>query len=371
MRDMQSPGGGYYSTLDADSEGEEGKFYTWTPDQIDALLDEADAEIIKRHYGLKRPANFEGHWHLVVSEDLESVAGSVKLELAAAQARLAQAKRLLLDERNRRIHPGRDEKILTSWNGLMIRGMAIAGRRLGRDDFIDSAERALLFIRSTMWRDGRLLATHKDGKTHLNAYLDDYVFLVDGILALLEARWNSEHLGFAIELIDVVMQHFSADEGGFFFTSDDHELLLQRPLNWMDEATPAGNGIAALVLLRLGYLLAEPRYIETAEKTLNAAAASIRDYPHAHGSLLHAAEELLDPTEIIVLRGDRKQIQSWAAELNQQYRPARMVLAIPAGESTGFAAIDAHTAPDSGVRAYVCHAGVCEAPVDDLALLLA
>jgi len=371
MRDMQSPAGGYYSTLDADSEGEEGKFYVWTPKQIDALLDNDDADVVKRHYGLKRPANFEGHWHLVVSEDLEAIAGSMKLELPDMQSRLARAKQQLLAERNRRIHPGRDEKILTSWNGLMIRGMAIAGRRLGRDDFIDSAERALQFIRSTMWRDGRLLATHKDGKTHLNAYLDDYVFLVDGILSLLEARWNSEYLRFAVELIEVVMKHFAADQGGFYFTSDDHEQLLQRPLNWPDEATPSGNGITALVLLRLGYLLAEPRYIEAAEKTLNAAAASIRDYPHAHGSLLHAAEELLSPTEIIVLRGDVEQMTGWLAELNQQYRPARMVLAIPAAESTGFAAIDDHTAPDSGVRAYVCHAGVCEAPVDDLDPLLA
>jgi uncharacterized protein YyaL (SSP411 family) len=370
MREMQSADGGYFSSLDADSEGEEGKYYVWTPEQIDSVLDRESADIARRHWGLNRPANFEGHWHLVVSESIESLAVALNRSPEEITTRISQARDQLFREREQRIRPGRDEKILTSWNSLMIRGMAIAGRRLQQPGFIESASRAVDFIRNNMWVEGRLLATSKDGRTHLDAYLDDYVFLIDSILALLEARWRTEDLQFAVELVEVMLTHFVAVDGGFFFTADDHEQLIQRPRTWMDEAIPSGNGIAALVLLRLGYLLAEPRYIDAAEATLEAAAVPIQEYAQAHCSLLNAAEELITPTETILLRGPTSRLPGWISPLNQQYVPARMVFAIPDQVSTGFTAIDGHAASNEGVLAYVCRDGVCDPPINDIDDLL-
>ena len=366
VREMQSPAGGYYSTLDADSGGEEGKYYVWTRGEIESVLDSTCAEIAKRHWGLNLSANFEGRWHLVTSESADSIAAALKLPQAEILDRISDARNRLFKKREQRVRPGRDEKILTSWNGLMIRGMAVAGRRLKRPEFIESATRAVDFIRDTMWIEGRLLATSKDGRTHLDAYLDDYVFLADGLLALLEARWRNDDLEFAIELVEVVLEHFISVDGGFYFTADNHEQLIQRPRSWMDEAIPSGNGIAALVLLRLGYLLAEPRYLDAAEATLEAAAAAIEDYPGAHCSLLHAAEEFMTPTETIILRGAASQLADWTEKLNRRYDPTRMVFAIPDNVSTGFPVIDEHTTDRDVVLAYVCHDGVCDPPVKNI-----
>jgi len=363
MREMQSPDGGYYSTLDADSEGEEGKFYVWTPQEFDEILEPGISEVAKRHWGLDQPANFEGRWHLAVRESVDSIADSLGRTPQEIADAIARARSQLFDCREQRVHPGRDEKILTSWNGLMIRGMAVAGRRLHQPAFIDSATRAVEFIRETMWVDGRLLATWKDGRAHLKAYLDDYVFLIDGILSLLEARWRTEDLDFAIALAEAVLTHFISVDGGFFFTADDHEQLIQRPRTWADEAIPSGNGVAAQVCLRLGYLLGEPRYIDGAEATLEAAAGAIQDYAHAHCSLLSAVEELVSPTETIIVRGPEHLLPAWTAHLNQQYAPARMTFAIPEHISSGQKAVDGHAATTGQVTAYVCHDGMCDSPV--------
>ena len=165
------------------------------------------------------------------------------------------------------------------------------------------------------------------------------------------------------------MEHFISIDGGFYFTADDHEQLIQRPRSWMDEAIPSGNGIAALVLLRLGYLLAEPRYLDAAEATLEVAATMIEDYPQAHCSLLHAAEEFMTPTETIILRGPASRLNDWTHTLNRQYAPMRMVFAIPDDVSTGFPVVDGHAAGKDEILAYVCHDGVCDPPItsiDDL-----
>lgn len=367
MREMQSPQGGFYATLDADSEGEEGKFYVWEPEEVQVLLCEDEFAVLAPYYGLDREANFEGRWNLHVFRSLEGIAETLGIDVGLASRQLSDAKKKLFNAREARIRPARDEKILTSWNGLMIKGMAVAGRRLGHKEFIDSAERALDFVRDTLWVDRRLLATVKDGKAHLMAYLDDYVFLIDGILALLEARWRDQDLAFAIELMNSVLQHFSAENGGFYFTANDHEQLIQRPRLWMDEAIPAGNGIAAQVLLQLGYLLGNADYIEAAEKTLRAAWHDMRQLPHAHNALLTAAEEFLYPTEIVVLRGNSDDMLAWTTSLKQDYTPGRLVLAIPDDAKTLPAALAGYALAGEGVIGYVCRAGQCLTPVTSLA----
>ncbi|HRY16190.1 MAG TPA: thioredoxin domain-containing protein, partial [Candidatus Competibacteraceae bacterium] len=238
IREMQSPEGGYYATLDADSEGEEGKFYLWTPEQVREQLTTEEYAVFAVCYGLELPANFEGHaWHLRVAAEPAELARRLNVEPAQVNAWLTAAQRKLFSVRSKRIWPGRDEKILTAWNGLAIRGMAIAGRHLGQPDFVASAERALDFIHNQLWRAGRLQAVYKDGQSRLNAYLDDYAFLIDGILELLQCRWRDGDLDFALALADVLLDRFEdRRNGGFYFTADDHETLIQRPKPPHDDA---------------------------------------------------------------------------------------------------------------------------------------
>ena len=366
MREMQSPDGGYYSTLDADSEGEEGKFYAWQLAEVQRELSDQEYAVATRHYGLDGPPNFEGAWHLHVSRSQEDIARELHLDVADVRRYLASARQKLFAVRESRIRPGRDEKILTSWNGLMIKGMAVAGRRLGSPECIASAERALDFVRNNLWVDNRLLATCKDGKAHLMAYLDDYVFLADGVLALLEARWKDDDMTLLMSLMDAVLAHFSAENGGFYFTADDHEKLIQRPLPWMDEATPSGNGIAAQVLLRLGYLLGEARYLDAAEATLKASWQDVQSFPQAHNALITAAEEWLYPTETVVLRGPQHAFDEWVSVLAADYAPRRLVMAIPDDATRLPGALAGYVAPAAGVYAYLCREGRCLSPLKEL-----
>jgi len=368
IREMQSPEGGYYSTLDADSEGEEGRFYVWTPDEVRAQLTDEEYAVLAPVYGLDGAANFEGRWHLHVSAALGTVAEELGIEPDAALRRFNTARAKLLAARERRVHPGRDEKILTAWNALMIKGMAVAGRRLGRPEFLASADRALAFIRERLYRDGRLLAVYKDGQARLAGYLDDYVLLIDALLELLQARWRTQDLELAIALADTVLAHFAdTTDGGFFFTADDHEELIHRPKPSFDDSTPSGNGIAAYVLGRLGHLLGEERYLTAAERTLAAAGESIRQVPHAHGALLLALEEYLYPPEIVVLRGRGDPLAQWQQRATGRYAPRRLSLAIPADDAGLPGALAERRAPggDRAVLAYVCSGMTCQAPVDE------
>jgi uncharacterized protein YyaL (SSP411 family) len=282
---------------------------------------------------------------------------------------IAAARGKLLALRNRRVWPGRDDKILTSWNALMIRGMAVAARTLEREDLALSATKALDFIRATLWRDGRLLATYKDGRAHLNAYLDDYLYLADAVLELQQFRFRSDELAFARELLDVVLERFADSDGGFFFTSDDHETLIHRSKSFSDDATPAGNGIAAFVLQRMGHLLGETRYLAAAEQTLRAAWLVLEKYPLAHTSLLIALDELLNPPETLILRGEAGAIESWRRELARLYAPRRMVVAIPA-DATDLPPALADKPTRGEAVAYACKGSVCSAPLESLSALV-
>jgi len=366
LREMQSPQGGYYSSLDADSEGHEGKFYVWDREEVRAALSEQEYAAFALRFGLDQPANFEGQWHLYVATGIDEIAqrlGRAREEVAAL-IEAARARLLML--RAQRVRPARDDKVLVSWNALMIRGMAVAARVLGRADLEGSATRALDFLRATLWRDGRLLATYMEGRAHLNAYLDDYVYLADAILELQQLRFRADELAFATELVEVVLKHFADTAGGgFYFTSDDHETLIHRSKVFADDATPAGNGIAARVLLRLGHLLGEPRYISAAEGTLRAAWPALEKYPHGHVSLLGALEELLVPPESIILRGEERTIEGWRAELARRYAPHRLLLAIPA-DAAGLPPALAGKTPRAGPVAYLCQGSSCSAPIDSL-----
>ncbi|MDY6947052.1 MAG: thioredoxin domain-containing protein [Pseudomonadota bacterium] len=372
MRDMQSPEGGYWSALDADSEGHEGKFYVWQQQAVSRLLDADDYAAFALRFGLDRAPNFEDEaWHLHVFKSEEEIGRELLIEPAEVEQRLARARSVLLEERNRRVWPGRDDKVLTSWNGLAISGLAVAARALRRPDLADAAGRAVDLIRQQCWRDGRLLAAYKDGRARFPAYLDDYAFVLDGVLELLQARWRSADLQFATGLADALLAHFEDREsGGFFFTADDHEQLIHRSRSFSDEAVPAGNAVAAQALNRLGLLLGDTRYLDAAERTLRAAWPALQRYPHAHTALLVALEEHLQPPEIVIVRGAATEAANWRDELARVYSPRRLVFAIPADASDLPAAI-ADKQPRPETVAYVCRGTTCSEPVRSLSSLIA
>jgi hypothetical protein len=369
MREMQSPvnaneTGGYYSSLDADSEHEEGKFYVWTPQQVHAALNAEEYAVVAPHYGLIGRPNFEEYWHLRVTQPLAAVAQQLGIPLDRAQTLLDAARAKLFALREKRIRPGRDDKILMSWNALMIKGMARAARAFDRPDWLTSARAATTFIHTQLWRNGRLLATHKDGRSHLNAYLDDHTFLLDALLELMQHDFHSADLEWANALAQLLLEQFEdRQHGGFFFTSHDHEALIQRTKTGHDGAVPSGNGIAAYALQRLGHLTGEPRYLEAAERALRAFKPALDHQASSHTSLCIALEEYLRSLTVVILRGGVPVMQ-WQKKLDSRYLPQTMALALPDGVSGLPTALD--KPPHGRACAYVCHGTACLPPIDKL-----
>jgi uncharacterized protein YyaL (SSP411 family) len=326
--------------------------------------------VLAPHYGLDGPPNFENaHWHLNVARPLAAVAELLGKSEDECARLLDSGRKKLFAAREKRVRPGRDEKVLVSWNALMIAGMARAAAVFGRDDWLASAKRALGFIRGTMWKNGRLLATYKDGQAHLNAYLDDYAYLLAALLELLQAEFDPGMLAFGEDLAEVLLEQFEDKaNGGFFFTSHDHERLIHRPKPGFDNATPSGNGVAAFAMQRLHFLTGESRYALAAERTLAQFHSSVSGQPAGHATLLTALEEHQRPARTVILRGPPAQLRSWRSALAQRYLPYTMVIAA----GTGLRDLPPVLAKPAGaeVNAWVCEGVTCLAPIDRLEDLL-
>ena len=371
IREMQSAQGGYYSSLDADSEHEEGKFYVWQRNDIRDLLSPEEYELVKPYYGLDSTPNFENHaWNLRVTQLLSKITGVQNISAEQASARLSSARAKLFAAREKRIRPGRDEKILGSWNGLMIAGMAKAARIFNRDDWLHSAQQAMDFVRGTLWQDGKLLATHKDGKTHLNAYLDDHAFLLNAALELLQAEFRSTDLRFAVQLADALLVRFEDPrDGGFFFTSHDHEALIQRNKTGQDNATPSGNGIAVQGLLRLSALTGDMRYTDAAERCLKLFFPVMQQAASQFSSSCTALHEFLQPPSMLILCGAENETAAWRAAVSAKYLPGLMIIVLKGNES---GLPDTLNKPHSTTTiAWLCRGMQCLPPITDLDTLLA
>jgi uncharacterized protein YyaL (SSP411 family) len=365
MREMQSPEGGYYSALDADSEGEEGKFYVWSVDEIRKLLAPEEFQVASVVFGLDRPPNFEEHaWHLVIAHSVEETARMLEMSDGAVEALLDSARKKLHDARAKRVRPGLDDKVLASWNALMIQGMAHAARVFGRADWLDSARRALEFLRITLWNQGRLLATYKDGRAHLDAYLDDHAYLLAALLEMLESEFDAGTLDWAKDVGRALMERFHDPRaGGFYFTAHDHEKLIQRPKPGPDNATPSGNGVAALALHRLAFLTGETRLSEAAAGTIGLFWPQVERHPASFGTMLAALEEQLAPPRTIIVMGARDAFKPWREMLDRAYLPSTMTLFIPAGTANLPEPL-AKPGADR-VNAWVCEGVTCLPPIDD------
>jgi uncharacterized protein YyaL (SSP411 family) len=366
LRQMQSSEGAFYSTLDADSEGVEGKYYAWEPGQIKALLGQTVYPLFAEVYGLDRPPNFEHCWHLHIDRDPAEVGARLGLDAADAGKRLEQARGRLLTERYTRVAPGRDEKILTSWNALMIKALFRAGRTLRQRDWTDAADDALTFLRDSLWHEDELYAVYSGGVPRFAAYLDDYAFLLDALLEALQCRWRNEDLEFATELADRLLDHFEDTErGGFYFTADNHEALIYRPKPKSDESTPPGGAVAAFALQRLAQLTDNSRYSDAAERALAAAAGEMEVAPTEHCAFLSALEENLYPPGRVILRGEPELLQKWQARMAEFYLPATAIYGIDLGIASLPPALS-QPPPDEAILAYVCEGTVCSEPLYDI-----
>lgn len=366
MQQMQSETGGYYTSLDADSEHEEGKYYYWQRKQVQRILDDAEYQIFSLYYNLDKGPNFENYWHLYNTKNMTAISQQLSIAPDKGKQLLKQAKDKLLAVRKRRTPPHRDEKILTAWNGLMIKAMALAGHHFQRDDFIQSAQAATDHIYKNLWQDKRLLASYKDGKARFTAYLDDYAFLLDGLIYLLQAEWQTQYLSFAEELADTLLKHYhDKKQGGFFFTADDHEPLILRPKPLTDESLPNGNAVAITALIKLSYLLNEPAYLSVVENSLHMAWQTMTQHPLAHSNMLNALDSYLAPWQTIIVRGEQSVLQQCSQQISTQYHPQRLFFLIPNNIRTLPPSLT-HYKSLAQFTAYVCDNSRCQAPVTQL-----
>lgn len=370
VREMTAPEGGFYSTQDADSEGEEGKFFTWTLSEIEQALTQEDASLFIRYYGVTQSGNFESKNILFGARDAQQLADEAQISLDALQASLQRSRTTLFQLREQRIKPGRDEKVLTAWNGLMLRSFAEAARYLQRPDYLQVASKNADFLLRELRRDGRLLRSYKDGRARINGYLEDYACLADGLLALYEASFDARWFSEARTLMDQAIALFAdTQNGGFFDTGSDHEALISRPKEIMDNATPAGNSVAVDVLLRLAAFSGEQTYRQRADSYLQPIADIMVQHPQAFGYVLGALDFAISASKEIAIIGvpDAADTRSLLAVVNRYYLPNSVLASGAQGDSSAarqVALLEDRPLKDGKATAYVCHNFACLAPVN-------
>jgi uncharacterized protein YyaL (SSP411 family) len=354
LLEMRGPEGGFYSALDADSEGEEGKFYVWTADEVREILDD-DAEPVIRYFGLDAEPNFEG-------ANVLHIAGA---EIDGDLLERARAK--LYGARATRVWPGRDDKCLTAWNALMLTALAEAGAVLERPDYVEAARSCAQFILTSLRdEDGRLLRTYKDGRAHLNAYLEDHAFLVEGLLTLYETTFETRWFREARSLAESMIERYRDPSGGFFTTSSDHEQLVTRPKDIQDHPIPSGNSSAAFGLLRLAAFTGEQRYEQSVLELLDLLQEPARRHPQAFAHLLQAAQFHLAPPREVALVGEP--IEPLVRVIRSALRPALVTAAKGPNDDEAEREIPLlrDRAPVNGkAAAYVCRRFTCGLPVTE------
>ena len=371
VREMTDPRGGFYSTQDADSEGVEGKFFVWSLAEVKKLLGDRDALLFASYYNITEGGNFEGENILNVTRQMAEVAQAHNVTTEKLGQTLNRARKTLFDERERRIKPARDEKVLTAWNGLMLASFAEAAAILNRPDYAEVAKRNAQFVLENLRRDGLLLRTYKDGQAKLNAYLEDYAFYIDGLLTLFETsgdlRWFTE----SCALTDKMIEEFWDDqEGAFFYTGRSHEALIVRSKDFFDNATPSGNSVAADVLLRIGLLTDNSDYQRRAATILRLNAAALRRYPSGFGRLLCALDFYLGtPKEIASIGSpESEETRFLIKEVWRRYLPNKVVAQASPTNQTANSLIPllrGRAQVQDKPTVYVCEHFVCKQPTTD------
>jgi uncharacterized protein len=367
LREMTDPSGGFYSTQDADSEGVEGKFFVWTPAQLEAVLGE-DAALIGAYFGVSEGGNFEGSNILHVRKSPEQFAVDSGLSLEAFEGRLAEAKSKLYAAREKRIHPGRDEKVLAAWNGLMLRVFAEAAIAFDSQPYLDAAVNNADFLLREMRPASRLLRTWKQGEARLNGYLEDYACVIDGLIATHAATLDPQYLRSAVQLTDEMLDLFWDDDvQGFFDTGRDHEALITRPRDFFDNATPSGTSVAVDILLKLALLTDNENYERRATTCLRTLAPYIENAPTAFGRLLAALDfHLSTPQELAIVFPPGDSGRELVDTIRSLYVPNLLLVGGASGQvDNPTPLLDDREALGGKPTAYLCERYVCQAPTSD------
>ncbi len=366
LREMTNEEGGFYSSLDADSEGEEGKFYVWSLKEIqEIILNQDDARFLLGAYGVTEIGNFEGQNVLQRVLDDEQLAEEFNLPIDEVVPKLSRLHAKLLAARSNRIRPGTDDKVLVFWNAMMLTAFAEAGRYLHRDDYTHIAHQNANFMINNLYQDNRLLRSWRNGQAKYNAYLEDYAGLILGLLALYQTDPNPKWYQFSLKLADEMVSHFADPEGGFFDTRDDHEALIFRPKDLQDNATPSGNALAAQALLQLSAYGDRVEYRDIAEEMLSAMQGAMTRYPTAFAQWLSAANFALGPTYEVAILGEIQASQHLINIVWDNYHP-NLVTAVSAYPPVDGSPKLLSERPllNAKPTAYVCQEFVCQTPVN-------
>lgn len=374
LRDMTSPDGGFYSAEDADSEGEEGKFYVWTEAELRELLGDSDAEFIREVFATQPDGNFKeeatGHKTganiLHLAETLEAHAIKFNLTEDALQEKIEELREKLFLKREVRIHPYKDDKILTDWNGLMMAALARGARVLGEEKYAEAAQKSFGFLKNNLLKDGRLLHRFRDGEAMIAGNVDDYAFVVWGLLELYEATFKTEFLKTAIELNRTMLEHFwDSGSGGLFFTAADAESLLVRKKEIYDGAVPSGNSVAMLNLLKLSKITGDMELLQKAEEINRAFSPQVQRVPSAYTQFLVALDFAAGPSGEIVIAGKKEEAQEFLKELHHLFLPNMvMLLKEEDSEIEAIAPFTKDQAPIHGKpTVYICENYACNQPV--------
>ena len=375
LRDMTDAAGGFFSAQDADSEGEEGKYYLWSMEEIYALLSPPLARAVCDYYGVTQKGNFEGRNILNVRRDLPTAAAAATQQVDEFRSILELGRRTLFEARQKRAKPGLDDKVLTAWNGLALAALAEAGRVLGRPDYVRAATRNAEFVLSQLRQGERLLrswkrnATGDGGQAGLNGYLEDYACYADGLLALYQATFDPRWFHEACALADAMLTHFVDPNGGFFDTSHDHETLIVRPRQLQDNAMPCGGSMATHTLLQLAAYTSSDAYRRPAEAALSMMVPLMEQHPSAFGHWLNAlAFDLAPPLEIALIGvPDAPDTLALLQVVFETYRPYQVVaLAPPDAEAlSAVPLLKGRAQLNARATAYVCRGFVCQVPTTD------
>jgi len=362
VREMTDPQGGFYSTQDADSEGAEGLFFVWTAQEMDLLLGEKNAAFLCRYYGVTPNGNFEGKNILSTARPLSVVCQEIGIAFCDGQEILREGNAILLREREKRVKPFRDEKILTNLNGLMISAFVKGYQVTRKKPYLIVAQKAAGFILEHLYKEGRLLRTFKNNTAKLNGYLDDYTYFMHALLDLYEATMASHYFDQTCLLATCLVDQFWDDtEGGFFFTSDDHEKLIARQKPFTDQSVPSGNATAASALFRLFHLTHDQRWFDLAEKTLHCFSQAMEENTYATGNFVAVADFYLRGPKEITIFGDIASVavETFLARIHQLYIPNKIIRVMPATPtSAGPAVMICQTGPATA-------GGTCSMPLTD------
>ena len=371
LREMyDAENGGFYSTQDADSEGVEGKFFVWEPNDVEDIIGEENAEIFCEYYDITLHGNFEGENILHVQTPPDIFARKLQMGLGELEALLADGRQKLFEAREKRIKPGLDDKILTSWNGIMIRGMAMGYQLTGNPEYLEACKKSAEFVLTTLSQDnGLLLRTYRAGKSHLNAYLEDYSYFIAGLIALYEASFESRWLTEAERLANIMIDQFGDDAGdGFFFTGKAHETLIVQSKSAYDGATPSGASMAVHSLLRLAKHLDNPEFHNKAVETLKLYFHQMEGMPSGSGQLLCELAFLLStPKEIAIIgKESDPKTQEMLTALHGIYQPNKIVAASGSADEQALPLLAGKTEVDNTATAYICENYACQAPTTDV-----